>query len=73
MNKFPPDFLSNIPKKDKTKILKASKDSGIKIYIKSPASDAYGMPLKDAVAVYSADVTQEHSKLWIKYNEMECC
>jgi hypothetical protein len=64
------NFLSNLHKNDRETLLKAAKITGVRIYFEDKGTDYYGMPLKDTVGVYSADLAQDHKELWIQFNRL---
>ena len=64
----PQNFLSNLDRRDKRAILEASRRSKVKIYVEDKAYDGNGKPLKDLVAIFSNDSTQDHTDLWCEYN-----
>ena len=65
----PTNFLSNLDARDKPAILKAASVTGTQIYIQNKAFDGHGCRLFDCVAILSKDMNQDHTDMWITYND----
>jgi len=68
---MPNNYISNLPKEDTEILEQAAEKTNVRIAIKSQGYDVDGCPLKETAGVYSMDMAQDHTPMWIAYNEMK--
>ena len=66
----PKNFISNLPKNHRGVIMRAAKETGVRIYTEDSAYKAYGQRIKDAISVFTSVQDQNLTPMWIRYNEL---
>ena len=67
----PPNFISNMDKRDEAAILQAAKSANCSIYTEEKGYNYKGQQLKDMISVYSSIEDQDLSQMWINYHELK--
>ena len=65
------NFISNLRFKDKQTLLVASKETNTRIKIENRAYDGNNNPMKELCGVYSQDMKQDHSDMWVRFHELK--
>lgn len=65
------NFISNISFKDKQTLLYAAKQTKTEITISKHAYDGNNKPLKDICSVYTNNLKQDFSDMWVRYHELK--
>jgi len=69
--RMPLNFISNIKKEDHEILLQAAKATGTVVSVRNSACDGGGYPMKECMAVFTGDSSQDHTDMWIAFNELK--